>query len=375
VEPIVEVASDLLVFGQVEVLRVAASTLVEIGPDAAAALPRLHDCLDASSLAARLYAAEATLRIDPTDELAVETLHAALDSHETEVRFFSVNALGAAVRVNDGAVFAVLRALSDPDPKVATAAAVHLSRTPNADQQTLPGVQAIDPDDSESMPAEVAEWISDLSDAAADVRQAAAIRLAIAGPAACHAVEALTTALGDPDPIVRLHVALAIWEIGRNGYPIYPVLVDLLLTNDTDTRIGAAYALGRIGPAARDTLPWLTKLLNETKTIDRLPLAVSIVQIDPARPGVLDILVGGLRVPDADVRYLSTVALGAAPLSRQAAVEQTVRLAAADRNFHVRCAACESLNQLQERRAAVRVKHPATRDTDVRAAATGTSSR
>jgi hypothetical protein len=354
---IVGVASELLVPRHLDALRVAASILVEIGPDAADSLPRLHVCLKAKSIAVRLYAAEAALRIDPSDVLAIDVLQDALDQQQADIRFFSVNALGTAVKNSDEAVFSLHRALSDPDPKVATAAALHLSRTHDLARHVVPdneaGNQIAPGEISERIPLDVAQQIDELSHTLADVRQAAAIRLAAIGPAARHAIPALTHCLDDSESVVRLHCAQAIWEIDRNGYQILPVLVDLMLTNHGNTQIGAAYTLGRMGPAASDTLPWLAKFVNDSKTIDRLVFAEAIVQIDPARQASLNVLVSGMNAAEADVRYLSAVALGASPLSRQAVVEQTLRVAAADRNFHVRCAACETLCQLQERTAAV----------------------
>ena len=162
-------------------------------------------------------------------------------------------------------------------------------------------------------------------------------------PRGRNTLPALTDRLGDPDPVVRLHVAQAVWEIDRNGYPILPVLVDLLLTNRADTRIGAVYTLGRMGSVAGDTDRWLTQLLNDSKSFDRLLLAETIVRVDSTRHSALEILVSGLRSRNADVRYLSTIALGAVPLSRMVVVERTLQLAAKDRDFHVRCAAHETL--------------------------------
>ncbi len=347
---IVAVASNLLVpgmsHGQLEVLRVAVSILVEIGPDAAPALPRLNRCLASPSIAVRLYAAEAVLRIDPHNMTALNELYLALDSRQTEVRFFAVNALGSAVKFNDWAVFALQGVLADSDPKIATAAALHLTRTHGANSKPQGDAPGIDPNDPDSVPPQVAAWIADLSSGEPTARRTAAIHLAIAGRKGCHSVPALTAALRDPDSVVRLHAAQAIWAIDHDGYAILPVLVDLLLADGAEMRVGAAYALGRMGPAARDTLPWLTKLLYDANAIDRLVVAEVLVQVDPTHRLALDLLVGGLRAADADVRYLSTVALGVAPPARQAEVEQMLRATLADRNFHVRCAAATTLDQI-----------------------------
>jgi hypothetical protein len=154
------------------------------------------------------------------------------------------------------------------------------------------------------------------------------------------------------------------------------VLVDLLLTNSADTRIGAAYALGRMGPAARDTLPWLTNLLNGDDAIDCLLLAESVLQVDPDHSVALELLVSGLRAADADVRYLSIVALGRTPPARIVAVEQTLRLACTDRNFHVRCAAGETLEQFLKRNGSAQAATPVTLGTVIQpASATETRMR
>jgi HEAT repeat protein len=362
-QQIFEVAVELLIPERPDVMRVAASIIVELGPDAAEALPRLRECLNANSIAIRLFAAEATLRIDPNDIVALEALQSGLGQPESEIRFFAANALGAAVTETDEAVFALQYALTDSDAKVATAAALQLSRTNDVARRPLP-------DNLEPMNRDIAEWISALSNPSAAVRREAAIRLAIAGPAARNAVPALTNLLSDLDPHVRLDVAQALWEIERNGYPILPVLIDLLLSNRGDTRIGAAYILGRMGNAAVDTVPWLTKLLDDSQSFDQFLLAEAIVRLDPTRRSALDVLVSGLHGADADVRYLSTIALGTVPQSRQVAIERELRVAVSDRNFRVRCAACESLNQLQVRGNVSRAAKPAPLDAVIAAEAT-----
>src|SRR4029079_2024509 len=129
---------------------------------------------------------------------------------------------------------------------------------------------------------DVTPCVATLSDTSAAMRGAAAIRLAIAGPAAPQAVPALIDHLGDSDPLVRLHVAQALWDIDRNGYAILPVLVDLLLTNRGGTRIGALYTLGRMGPSAADAAPWVAQGLTGNKSCDRLLIAEATLRIDPS---------------------------------------------------------------------------------------------
>jgi HEAT repeat protein len=143
-----------------------------------------------------------------------------------------------------------------------------------------------------------------------------------------------------------------------------------LLTNRGNARIAAVYTLGQMGPAAVDTIPWLTELLNRSKSFDKLLLADTIARIEPTRRSVSEILIGGLYSRNTDVRYLSTVALGAAPFSQQAAAEQALREVAADRNSRVRSAASEALGHWQARQEMARAASNSSAGTVVPAAAT-----
>ncbi|MBI3864974.1 MAG: HEAT repeat domain-containing protein [Planctomycetia bacterium] len=353
-ERILGVVSSLLDPERFDVLRVASQVLSEIGPAAAEALPALHECLKAHAVAPTLYAAEAALRIDAGDRAALKTLRLALGHPQVDVRYFAVNALGVVVNDSQQGAYLLQQALTDANPRVATAAALHLSRT----HDLLRNAQNTDVSDDdaggEPTAISIGERIDSLSAELPQARRAAAIRLGIAGRAARAAVPVLTDRLGDSDPVVRLHVAQALWEIDHNGYAILPVVVDLLLTNAGDTRIGAVYVLGRMGVSAIDTLPWLTQALHESKSFDRLLLAEAVLRIEPGRREALDILAAGLRSPSTDVRFLSTVAIGSAPLARQAAAEEALSLLIDDGNARVRCAAYESLSQLQVRKAVSR---------------------
>lgn len=361
---IVKIASELLVPERADVTRIAASILADIGPEAAEAIPRLYGCLNSSSIAVRLHAAEAVVHIDANDLLALDELEKAFDQQEVEVRYFAVNVLGFAACDSDQAIFVMQRALCDSHPKVSTAAALQLSRMHELTRHALP--DALRP-----TAVDVAKWISELSNAAVDVRRTAALRLLHAGPAARNMGPELIDHLGDGDPLVQLYVAQAIWEIDRSGYAILPVLFDLLLTNRGNARMGAIHTLGQMGPAAVDTIPWLTQLLNSSRSFDKLLLANAIARIEPTRRSATEILIGGLYSRNTDVRYLSTLALGTAPLTQQAAAEEALREVVADRNSRVRSAANEALGRWQTRQEMARAARRSPPGTVIPAAATG----
>jgi HEAT repeat protein len=366
---IVGVVSKLLLPERLDVLRMATLVLIEIGPESRAALPKLHDLMNSPSIAVQLHASETVLRIDAADRVALKKLRKALHHHDADVRYFAVNSLGIAVMDSDLAALALHRAISDQDPKVATAAALQLSRTHDLPRRRLPDDPIGSGNDSEPAYDDVSPWIDALSNATPSVRRSAAICLTIAGPTARAAIPELTNLLGDSDPAVRLHAAEALWEIDHNAYPIMPTLVDLLLTNRGGTRIGAIYTLGRMGEAASDATPWLSQLLNDSRSFDRLLLAEAIVRIEPTNNEALSALERGLRNSNADVRYLSTVAMGAVPLSRKAAVEQAMCAAIEDHSSRVRSAAYETLSQLQVRNVVARTTHAAPADDIIPASA------
>ena len=351
---VVDVIAGVLDPESVEIVRAATLILAEIGPDAEAAIPKLHTCMKAPAIAIRLYAAEAALRIHPQDRFALEVLQSALSHHQVGVRYFAVNSLGAAVMECDLAAFALQQATSDSHPKVAAAAALQLSRTHDLARSDLFESPVVVSEYRESEFGDTKSWIFDLSGDRDDVREAAAIHLALAGSAARDAVPQLLERLGDSNGEVQLRAAQALWEIDRNGYPVLPVLVELLAAKRGNTRIGAAHALGRMGRAASDAVPSLMQLLRNSRSFDRLVYAAAIIRIEPDNDTALGLLMRGMRSQDADVRYLSTVALGAAPLSRQLRVEEALSAALDDVSARICHAAYESLSQLQVRNAVLR---------------------
>jgi hypothetical protein len=359
---VIPVVSGLLVPEQPEVLREATSILVEIGPDGRDALPKLHECLTSPSIAVRLHAAEAALRIDPQDRQALAELHAALGDRRGDVRFFAVNSLGPAVPENDRAAYILFGAMADANPQVAVAAALQLARTPDQAGDDARQNLAIEAEYRESASVDEAAWIFKLSRGSDDARRAAAIHLALAGPEARAALPVLMDRLSDPNLAVRLAVAHAVWEIDGNGELVLPVLVDLLTAGQSEIRIGAEYALGRMEGAAADAVPELARMLKGCHSIERLSLAASLVRIDPDHDAAFSLLLGGLQSADNDVRYLSTVALGAMPLSRQLTIEEALGAVIQDGNARIRYAAYESMSQLLVRRAVAQAAQAAAAD-------------
>ena len=356
----VAVLSDLLQPDEPQLCCLASLVLGEIGSVARQALPTLRACMKASDASVRLHAAEASLKIDATDPAALRELLAGLDEDSADLRYFAASALGAAALDNEQAIIALQRALTDADTNVAISAALNLSKRfylPRAE-----GVQVLDLD-------ELAGLIDNLGDSSAIVRQTAAIRLGMSGPTARRAAAALLDRLADTDFAVRIHAAHALWQIERPAGEIVPreivpgqivpgeikhgqivaVLVDLLGVSKSNIRIAATYVLGEIGPGAGDALPPLYDMFAGSKLRDRLLLTTVISRIEPRDREMVGILIAGLHEQSGDVRYLSAMALGSAPLPHQRRIERALTTAADDRNLRVQAAATEALGRFELR--------------------------
>jgi HEAT repeat protein len=342
---VVPVLSDLLQPYEPKLCCLASLMLGEIGSPAWPAVPTLHACMKSSDASVRLHAAEAILKIDAADATALRELLAGADDDSADLRYFAICALGAVALENGQALFALHRSLTDQDSIVAVTAAVNLMK-----RLDIPSVEARQAPDME----ELAGLIEDLQDTSANVRQAAAIRLGLSGRAARRATVALHGRLADPDFAVRLHAAHALWQIGPPSpetlaREILPELIDLLGISKSNVRFAATFVLGQIGPAAGDALPPLYDMFSGSKLRDQSLITAVISRIDPRDREMIANLIAALHEPEGEVRYLSAMALGTAPLVHQRRVERALTTASADRNLRVQQAAAEALDRLRLR--------------------------
>lgn len=330
------VLCDLLKPEEPQLCCLASLVLGEIGKGARQALPTLNTCMKASDASVRLHAAEAILKIDPTDWSALRELLTGMEASSADLRYFSANALGVAALDNEQALFALQRALTDEDTNVAITAALNLSK-----RYHLPRAQSVRAPEIE----ELNQLIDKLKDQSAVVRQSAAIRLGMSGPAARRAISTLCDRLADPDMAVRVHAAHALWQIERPAGVVVPTLVDLLGISKSNIRIAATYVLGEIGPAAGDALPPLYDVFTGSKLRDRMLITMVISRIEPRDREMVGIMILGLTEQAGDVRYLAAMALGSAPVAHQRRVERALTTAIEDRNLRVQAAASEALDR------------------------------
>jgi HEAT repeat protein len=110
----------------------------------------------------------------------------------------------------------------------------------------------------------VPQLIRELDDANPEYRWSAAGVLAAIGPGAAAAVPALIRTLNDPDEKVRWYAAWALGAIGPEAAEAVPALITALNDIDDDVRGYAARALGAIGgQAAAAAVPALHALSRD----------------------------------------------------------------------------------------------------------------
>lgn len=280
--------------------------LVDIGPDADAAVPLLlctlqvADQLDSGlvvalgALGAQAKAAVPYLierlatnhrakafipfTLARPAAAALPVLVAALDDERPPVRAGVAAALAFACRPDDArftpeAIFPALpalrRALADPNATVrlyAARAVWHLCEDEVTVHHFRPGLRHADPFER----GEALRGLHDL------------------GPAARGESDAVRQALRDPDKFVRTAAASALWRIAGDARSALPVLLAVLkesLRSCDHAEFAALSALREMGAAARTALPTLRKLATRAKLeSERKALREIIDVIDKAPP-------------------------------------------------------------------------------------------
>jgi len=109
-------------------------------------------------------------------------------------------------------------------------------------------------------PTAVPSLLPALRDPRAHVRERAARTLGqLAGP---QSIQALTEALQDNDPTIRLAAAEGLLKQGASPAPVATTLIALLEQQDHDIRRGTLRLLGQAGPDAAGAVPALCRLLR-----------------------------------------------------------------------------------------------------------------
>ncbi len=217
---------------------------------------------------------------------------AALQSGEPQAQVAAARVLGLAQAKEAGK--ALLLALGSSDPAVSLAAADALGRIkdPATVSSLLPALDH--PQEQVRLAAARALGLMGVEGAVGPLRtmflRGEGATVSVAGQALARigspaAIDALLTALADPTPTARWHVALAGLE--SLGEPAVPQLVEMLNSKDAVARRNAAQALGWVGsPAATRAL---VEALRDRDTGVRERAAWALGEIgDPAARAALE---------------------------------------------------------------------------------------
>ncbi len=118
-----------------------------------------------------------------------------------------------------------------------------------------------------------------MSDADANVRRECAWALGATGPPQADILQALDSALSDPDLLVRVYAATALIKLQpASATTNLPIVLDGLKADDVQGRSLTLVALGRLGPVAAEALPSLLALLDLPPDVLDKTLVMSVMQ-------------------------------------------------------------------------------------------------
>lgn len=294
-----------IVITDASVRGAATEALVALGPDAAAAVPRLAEGLKSSNLQRNLAAFRALRRMGPHAAKAVPALvefYKRLEPDENDMKEDVVETLSAVSSPGDKDARAIAEELFKGNDTGLRLRAAELLWTVDHSQaktvmpvllkaleekgtspKVIPMLTRMGPDAKEA----VAPLTEQLKQAPDDEMPAMLTILENFGSEARPAVPVMLARLkgnvvkpgGVP---LAVPVRRAIEHIGIDPKTAAPVLVDLLDTNDLWIRTLVLDLLPRCGAEAKDAIPLLTKSLKEGKnSYDRVRCAEIMLQIDP----------------------------------------------------------------------------------------------
>jgi HEAT repeat protein len=349
----------------VEVRRVAASSLERIGQEAAPAVPALTKALRDVDGQVRQNATSALSIIGPPARTAVPQLVECMEKDPLpSVRQGAAAALGR-IGETGPAVRVLTEGVTDPDMDLRVAACDALGRIGSASVEAIPqlltaikemhrGSESVRQNAAFALgrigqaTQDILRALSDtLKDPHRDPRRFAARALGDLGPGAKNEVEALIDLLDDQEMIIRADAAEALGKIGGPPTLVLPALVARLQDEDWRVRAKAAEALGRLATEAKGACPELEHAAErDISGVVRVESAAALAKIRGQTGPSIPIL-GKVLVSDEDLNAREAAAealgtLGAAALPALPALVQALK----DGHYRVRCAAAYTIGEL-----------------------------
>ena len=176
-----------------------------------------------------------------------------LNHEDAGIRHFACEQLGALRPLDDSALSPLILSLSDADPMVRCYAAYAIAAYATTARQLS---------DQEQESA-IRHLCDGLQDENADARVASAYALGEFGGRSPVIIPALTAALADKEPNVRLQAAWSLYAIDHDYLSLMvPIIEEVMSGDDTsahDFVFGIVHALG---PVAEDVMPDVVKGIN-----------------------------------------------------------------------------------------------------------------
>jgi HEAT repeat protein len=307
---------------------------------------------------ARLPFRETTVKTLWRIDQSKETLEALTAQLKSENPAFVIAAAGVLGDAHKDAVPLLGKMLAHKEAKVRAQAVVALHQLGPAAAPVVDALRAVMKDDDPQIafwatsavcrldpkPDNVASLAGYLGDRDPLVRQDAARALGQFGAASKPVSARLTTAMTDPDGMVRLAAAVAAWKIdsnpaalqtaagllrspdpevrsqatvviggdfGTDAKPLVPDLVKCLFDPYSAVRSAAAEALGRVGPGAKDAAPALLALLDgDEPAFVQSAACEALGLVEPAdKDAIVAVLKKKLDHPDPLTRVHAALAL------------------------------------------------------------------
>ncbi len=175
-----------------------------------------------------------------------------LNHEDAELRRFACEQLGALRPPDESALVPLIRILSDTDPMVRCYSVHAIAAYAINSQRLGPHEEAA-----------LRHLCNSLHDENADVREASARALGQFGTRSPLVLPALTAALDDKDPNVRLRAAWSLYEIDHDNLSVMvPIIKEVLSGDDASAHSFVMGIIGALGPLAEEVMPDVVKELN-----------------------------------------------------------------------------------------------------------------
>jgi HEAT repeat protein len=264
-------------------------------PTAATVMARLRQQLKDVDQRERLQAAFSVVELARDLNKSTLDLMALLKDPQKDVRAAAAEALG----------------LAGPQARIAYPALAEVNRA-DADENVRGKAKEALKKIGQPGSADVAVMIDTFSDRRQprQARAAAALVLGLIGAEARVAVPALEEGLKDPEAVIRVSAAQALWQLaGRQAEGLVDVFIGGLKDFDPAVRAQAAYALIAMRSDARDAAAALETALADSDTKVRWHAAMALWAIGPAANAQVPKLLETLHDSDAKVRLSAAMGL------------------------------------------------------------------